>query len=468
MKVNYAYYLLAQGMDGAIGLRDSEKIFYRALTTHLVSNSRFIDARLACVASAEEIFGQGTTQATETGSAFDAVEIFDGRGTPPPSPFPPVNGQDALLFLFFDNATQSYFLGRREHGLGDADAGVQLADNSVAPARASVAGDGSFAAFVNDQNDICFINTDGTKTNPNLSTVEDCLGFPGFISSVAVAPDGQRFGFVLLDAHGKPDNKIRVIDGGGGARTQTFTLQAPALDGGLTDTVLNGDVMNFTSDGRSLIYDALNQLQLSDGSQVLAWSIYALDIDAGVTQTLVPPTRGFDIDNPALSHTRDNFITFDATDQQTGQTTVFAANLTTGQRRAVASIADGLGVPGYAGDDTAIVYSQADNATATGFSLMRQPLGSDHITPSGAATVLLANADFGVTYRRGAFNGPGACVGDCNGDHSVTVDEILAMVNIALGNTPLSDCQAGDANHDNHVTVDEILTAVNAALSGCP
>lgn len=59
------------------------------------------------------------------------------------------------------------------------------------------------------------------------------------------------------------------------------------------------------------------------------------------------------------------------------------------------------------------------------------------------------------------------CVGDCSGDKTVTVDEILIMVNIALGNAPVSDCFAGDANGDGQITVDEILTAVNNALDGC-
>jgi hypothetical protein len=50
----------------------------------------------------------------------------------------------------------------------------------------------------------------------------------------------------------------------------------------------------------------------------------------------------------------------------------------------------------------------------------------------------------------------------------VTVDEILTMVNIALGNTSVTACDAGDANQDDQITVDEILTAVNNALDGCP
>jgi hypothetical protein len=61
-----------------------------------------------------------------------------------------------------------------------------------------------------------------------------------------------------------------------------------------------------------------------------------------------------------------------------------------------------------------------------------------------------------------------ACVGDCDSDDHVTVDEILSMVNIALGNTPISACRAGDANDDGQITIDEILAAVNNALNGCP
>jgi hypothetical protein len=63
---------------------------------------------------------------------------------------------------------------------------------------------------------------------------------------------------------------------------------------------------------------------------------------------------------------------------------------------------------------------------------------------------------------------PGSpCTGDCDGMGSVTVDEILTMVNIALGNADVSTCNAGDANNDGQITIDEILTAVNNALNGC-
>ena len=62
----------------------------------------------------------------------------------------------------------------------------------------------------------------------------------------------------------------------------------------------------------------------------------------------------------------------------------------------------------------------------------------------------------------------GGCVGDCNGDGVVTVNEIILMVNISLGLLPVSLCPAGDANQDGSVTINEIITAVNTSLTGCP
>jgi len=50
----------------------------------------------------------------------------------------------------------------------------------------------------------------------------------------------------------------------------------------------------------------------------------------------------------------------------------------------------------------------------------------------------------------------------------VTVNELIAMVNIALGQLDASACAAGDVNHDGDITIDEILRAVNVALTACP
>ena len=61
-----------------------------------------------------------------------------------------------------------------------------------------------------------------------------------------------------------------------------------------------------------------------------------------------------------------------------------------------------------------------------------------------------------------------ACTGDCDSSGQVTVNEILEMVNIALGLDAVPACRAGDANQDGMITVDEILKAVTLALTRCP
>jgi hypothetical protein len=61
----------------------------------------------------------------------------------------------------------------------------------------------------------------------------------------------------------------------------------------------------------------------------------------------------------------------------------------------------------------------------------------------------------------------GSCVGDCDGNGLVTVDEIVTMVNVALGIRPVTTCPAGDTDGSGTITVDEILTAIRNALTGC-
>jgi len=77
------------------------------------------------------------------------------------------------------------------------------------------------------------------------------------------------------------------------------------------------------------------------------------------------------------------------------------------------------------------------------------------------------------TLYAGAWNGgvfsiqqvPVPCVGDCDGNGRGTVDELLRLVNIALGNP--GSCPGG-VPAGATVDIALILQAVNNALSGCP
>jgi predicted outer membrane repeat protein len=59
------------------------------------------------------------------------------------------------------------------------------------------------------------------------------------------------------------------------------------------------------------------------------------------------------------------------------------------------------------------------------------------------------------------------CDGDCGDDGEVTIDDLVLMVKIALGQTEVSVCSAGDRDHSETITIDEILVAVDHALIGC-
>jgi len=77
------------------------------------------------------------------------------------------------------------------------------------------------------------------------------------------------------------------------------------------------------------------------------------------------------------------------------------------------------------------------------------------------ATVLAVFVGFGAAPAV-------ACTGDCDGSGSVTVDEILRGVNVALGLDDVGGCSVFDADIDGNVTVDELLSSVSSALQGCP
>jgi len=62
----------------------------------------------------------------------------------------------------------------------------------------------------------------------------------------------------------------------------------------------------------------------------------------------------------------------------------------------------------------------------------------------------------------------GACVGDCNGDAVVLINELIMGVNVALGTAPVAACTAFDDDDNGEVRINELLLGVNRAADGCP
>jgi len=92
------------------------------------------------------------------------------------------------------------------------------------------------------------------------------------------------------------------------------------------------------------------------------------------------------------------------------------------------------------------------------------------VTPFGTATpaLLTPTATGGArTPTPTSTAVPGVCAGDCNGDGSVVVNELVLGVNLALANQSAASCLALDSNRDDRIAINEIIAAVSNALAGC-
>lgn len=94
---------------------------------------------------------------------------------------------------------------------------------------------------------------------------------------------------------------------------------------------------------------------------------------------------------------------------------------------------------------------------------------------SGALTVIggpppsCASFTADLTGRRcGAPHEPCIdCPGDCNEDFTVSVDELVVTINVALDHQSLLACANGDTNIDGVIDVGDLVSAVRSLLDGC-
>lgn len=167
---------------------------------------------------------------------------------------------------------------------------------------------------------------------------------------------------------------------------------------------------------------------------------------------------------------------------------------------------------GYAGTSMSYALPDGSTATLTNFSGTFSPLGNNDYEISGKAsgadsanrsvTVDDVHATMRITCRSGRGGGcskvytggmltitvngtapapstptptpppptaapTSVCIGDCNGDGQVTIDELAIGIDIALGIATIDQCAAFDCSGNQQVSVECLLMAVDAALNGC-
>jgi hypothetical protein len=95
------------------------------------------------------------------------------------------------------------------------------------------------------------------------------------------------------------------------------------------------------------------------------------------------------------------------------------------------------------------------------------PTLSPTAIPSGQTPTIEPTASATHTIPTPQPNKAEGCVGDCNSDGSVTVDEILLAVNVALDGRATSECPAVDSDGSGSVSVSEIVQVIIKAVYGC-
>ena len=140
-----------------------------------------------------------------------------------------------------------------------------------------------------------------------------------------------------------------------------------------------------------------------------------------------------------------------------------------GTSGALYNFTDNTGYDSPVNGQVTTVFSAGTNQAYRGVTLA--PVGGAPPTAVPTATATATPTRIGATPTIGSPTAtvvPGSCVGDCGNAGTVSVSNIITLVNILLGNGALSSCADGDANHNGVIEVSEIITAVNNLLNGCP
>ena len=391
--VSRACVLIAQ----SIGRSKTEQIFYWTQTRYLTQSSQFIDARLSAVQAAKDIYGAGGAEEQAVKNAFDVVEIFDDDPTPPPTDYSPVEGEQWVLAVDSDNGS----LHRcRPIVLDESD--IELLTMTGVSNRPSVSDDGSFILFVDGNNDLVGIASDGSGEE-NLT---QGYASEGLIRSVALSPNAQWLSFTSIFE----DSTIYILDLTYGVDHKTHKLYSPVT---VKDTppvydVLYADAMDWTFDGQYILYDCYHESPTTLGWSIGYWSINMIRAGDGTIYNIFgAQPEGVSVGNPVFASTNDYIFAYDYLDAD-NNTSILAANLETGSEGIIVTDNYGkLGYPTYNPQDNVIAFhtSLTDGFT-TWDGIGQIQLEADKITGlEQTASVYLQYATFPVWFAIGSRTG---------------------------------------------------------------
>jgi bacillolysin len=345
---NWAYFLFAS--NPSVGKDKAEKIYYRALTSYLTKSSQFVDARIAVVRAAKELYNE--TIANIATAAFDQVEIPGGSGGTYQTDVNKNPGQD--LILFTDNSKQDLFI----YSADGAPVANPLSNKTVI-SKPSITDDGSFIVFISGDKKISYIDIDwakGTSTENSFDTGTSQW------RNVAVSKDGTKISALRF----AEENKMMVFDLITGDGNE-FELTNPTFsDGVSTGEVLYADAMEWDFTGESVMYDAENEVKSNTAGTINYWDIgfirvwnnKAKSFSLGKIEKLFPSLEeGESVGNPTFSKNSPYIIAFDYL--MNNKWSILGANTETGKIGVIASN-DVPGYPSFSKVDDKILFETND------------------------------------------------------------------------------------------------------------
>jgi Zn-dependent metalloprotease len=392
--VGHAAYLMAEGLGNAIGREKVERIFYRALTMHMTSQSNFADCRSATIQSAEELYGAGSAEVQAVTAGWDAVKVTaSSSGGGSGGQIPPVAGADGLVFvddpegyprLMFTTGGSTYLVSSVKVSL-----------------QRPVVTEGGTA--------VLYVDAGGNLRMASLETDWDqAVTSDGSIRTICGSRDGRYFAFTDAPVAGVYNSKVYVLDLDTEGNDKSHELYWPSTspDGSMgTSLLAYAEVMDFDISNRHIVFDALNRFGLQDGADQTFWSVGVLDVATGQVTAAVPAQpQGIQIGNPTTSSTRDWIVAVDVIDENAGTCQTRVVNLQTGRTGLVAqqTNATGNSWPTFNGDDTRIALQYAGSIVAVPITTDSE--GTVH-GDFAQQVELEADAKYPRYYRAGQIGG---------------------------------------------------------------
>ena len=269
---NRACFLIAE----AIGREKTEQIYFRILATNLlISQARFIDMRLAAQQSAIDLFGEGSAEEEAVLAAFDSVGILDEEATTAPEDVQPVDGDEWIVVVNAEQKDTSLLMTRPVVESEDDFRWLTFTQVSIeSGSPVSALDDGSYLLFIDAENFIRGIFTDGTG--------EEVLSETGEWGSLALSPDGSK----LAATTAYEDTAIFVFDLVDPDNFKAIHLYNPTTQEGLTaDVTRFADALAWDLSSQYLVYDAFNSVPLADDNTVGFWNVSVLNVE---TESISP------------------------------------------------------------------------------------------------------------------------------------------------------------------------------------